>query len=250
MNNRNIALQLYTVRELTGTDMLGTLRQLREQGYRAVEFAGFGGVPVEEIKAELDRLGMRTVALHIGVDDLQQPEQTLLEAKTLGCDYLVVAFIVPERRTAEQARRFVEAFNRYGEICRDAGLRFAYHNHDFEFAPMDGTTIFDMLVEGTDPTLVNFELDVYWAQYAGVDPASLLRRLARRVPLLHAKDLAAGETRAPVAVGEGTLPWTEILKASAEAEVEWYIVEVDNPGEPLAEVETGLRNLERLLAES
>src|SRR5205823_616372 len=136
--------------------------------------------------------------------------------------------------------------NRNGEICREVGLRFAYHNHAFEFAPLGGTTMFDLLLEETDPELVAFELDVYWLRYAGIDEAELLRRLVGRVPLVHLKDMAAGEQREPAPVGEGIFQWREVLEACAAAGVEWYIVEQDNPSDPLAEVERSLRNLEKL----
>src|SRR5262245_2164039 len=94
MNNDKIALQLYTLRELTSQDMLGTLREVAGQGYKAVEFAGFSGVPVETIRAELDTLGVRAISLHVGVGDLQtRREEVLRDAKTLGCSYVVVAYV-------------------------------------------------------------------------------------------------------------------------------------------------------------
>jgi sugar phosphate isomerase/epimerase len=251
VNNSKIALQLYTLRELTGRDMLGTLREVGKIGYRAVEFAGFAGTPVEDIRTELDRLGMQAVSMHIGPDDLEmRPEQTLGDARILGCKYLVVAYIPEDqRRTAEQVRQLVQSFNPYGEICHGAGLRFAYHNHDFEFARLDGSTMFDILIEETDPALVEIELDVYWTKYANVDPISTLRRLSGRVPLLHAKDMAADEKRSDVPPGEGILPWSDILQAAAGAGVQWYIVEMDHPRDPLLDVELGLRNLARMLGE-
>src|SRR4051812_5498121 len=121
MNNDRIALQLYTLRALTSQDMLGTLREVAGQGYKAVEFAGFGGVPAEQIRAELDTLGMRAISLHMGVDDLQtKREQVLADMQTLGCAYAVVAHVAEERRrTKEQVREIATLFNSYGAICRD-----------------------------------------------------------------------------------------------------------------------------------
>ena len=249
MNEDKIALQLYTVREHTARDMVGTLGRIAAQGYRAVEFAGFGGVPVADLRTALDDLGIRAVSAHLGLDDLQtNPERVLADLKALGCSYAVVAYIQEERRqNIEQVRQVAAILNRSGEICRDAGLRFAYHNHAFEFAPLDGTTMFDVLLEETDPALVAFELDVYWLRYAGIDVVEMLRRLAGRVPLVHIKDMAADEERAPAPVGEGIFEWREVLDACAEAGVEWYIVEQDNPTDPMAEVERSLRNLEKLM---
>ncbi|MEO8288495.1 MAG: sugar phosphate isomerase/epimerase [Chloroflexota bacterium] len=248
MNNDKIAVQLYTLRDLTSRDMLGTLRELAAMGYSAVELAGYGDSSPADIRAELDRLGMRAISMHIGVDALKtDAEKTLADARTLGCEFAVVAYVAEERRrTAEQVREFGPLFNSYGAICRDAGLRFVYHNHNFEFAPLDGTTMFDMLVEGTDPMLVGLELDVYWAQFAGVDPVAVLKRLAGRVPLLHAKDMADDEKRSDMPVGEGMLPWNDILAASAAAGVEYYIVEQDNPRDPLPDVAQSLQNLRKM----
>ena len=253
MDNDKIALQLYTLRELTSQDMLGTLREVAAQGYRLVEFAGFGGVPTEEIRAELDSLGMRAISLHIGLDNLQtNREQTLSDIQTLGCEYAVVAYVAEERRrTREQVEEIAARFNNYGALCRDAGVRFAYHNHNFEFAPLDGNTIFDILVKETDSDLVAFELDVYWARYAGEDPVEVIDRLARRVPLLHAKDMAEDEMSRMIdaPVGEGILPWPEILTASERAGVEYYVIEQDHPRNPLSDTYKSLKCLRQLLNE-
>jgi sugar phosphate isomerase/epimerase len=246
-----IALQLYTVREHTSRDMLGTLARIADQGYRAVEFAGFGGVPVPDLRAALDDLNIRAVAAHIGVDDLQaQVGRVVGDLQALGCDYAVVPWLAEERRqNAGQIHELAAVLNRTGKLCREAGLGLAYHNHAFEFAPLDGTTIFDILLEETDPEFVAFELDVYWVRYAGVDPIAMLRRLSGRAPLVHIKDMAAGERREPAPVGEGIFEWREVLEACRAAGAEWYIVEQDNPIDPLAEVERSLHNLDKLMSE-
>jgi sugar phosphate isomerase/epimerase len=251
VNKDKIALQLYTLRDHTAQDMVGTLGRIAEQGYRAVEFAGFGGVPVADLHKALDDLGIRAVAAHIGLDDLEtDPERLLADLQALGTGYAVVAYVGEERRqSVEQVRQVAATLNRNGEICRKAGLGFAYHNHNFEFAPLGGSTMFDILLKETDPELVAFEVDVYWVRYAGIDEAKMLRRLAGRVPLVHIKDMAADEQRAPAPVGEGIFHWREVLEACAAAGVEWYIVEQDNPTDPLAEVERSLRNLEKLMSE-
>jgi sugar phosphate isomerase/epimerase len=251
LNDDRIALQLYTVREHTARDMLGTLARVAEQGYGAVEFAGFGGVAVQDLRAALDDLNIRAVAAHIGLDDLQaQVGRVVGDLQALGCGYAVVPWLAEEsRQNAGQIRELVEMLNRTGKLCREAGLVLAYHNHDFEFAPLDGTAIFDILVEETDPELVAFELDVYWVRYAGVDPIAMLRRLSGRVPLVHIKDMAAGNDRADAPVGEGIFEWREVLEACRAAGTEWYIVEQDNPANPLADVERSLHNLRKLMAD-
>jgi sugar phosphate isomerase/epimerase len=245
----NIALQLYTIRELTGTDMLGSLKQLAAQGYRAVEFAGYGGVPTSEIRALLDELGMRAIAAHIGLDDLTvRPQEVLSDLTTLGCTYAIVAYVAEDRRqTIQDVRNIGETFNRYGQLCRDAGLRFAYHNHAFEFAPLEGSTMYDILLETTDPELVAFELDIFWVNYSGTDHFPVINQLAGRIPLVHIKDLEAGKERQDAPVGEGIMPWSEILPACAAAGTEWYVIEQDHPRNPMRDVEVSLNNLAQLL---
>ncbi|HET9495502.1 MAG TPA: sugar phosphate isomerase/epimerase [Chloroflexia bacterium] len=249
MNTDRIALQLYTVREHASRDMLGTLARIAEQGYRAVELAGFGGVPVADLRAALDDLGVRAVSAHVGPDDLQaHVGRVVADLQALGCGYAVMPWLAEERRqNAGQIHELAEMLNRTGKLCREAGIVLAYHNHDFEFAPLDGTTMFDVLVEETDPELVALELDVYWVRYAGVDPIAVLRRLSGRVPLVHIKDMAVDKDLTDAPVGEGIFEWPEVLQACEAAGAEWYIVEQDNPADPLVEVERSLHNLRKLM---
>jgi sugar phosphate isomerase/epimerase len=252
MNDDRIALELYTLRDLTSVDMLGTLQKVAEQGYKAVEFAGYGNSNVRDVRVQLDRLGVRGVALHTNLNALQTEHERLVEdARTLGSGYIVLASVPQEHRgSADAARRLAAAFNGFGETCRAGGLQFGYHNHNFEFAPLEGagTHMYDVLLENTDPSLVAFELDVFWTHFAGVDPVELLGRMAGRVPLLHARDMEAGEGRADAPIGEGIMPWREILDAAASAGVEYYIVEQDHPRNPLRDTGESFNNLKRLLA--
>lgn len=248
-----IGLELYTVRSLATTDMIGTLRKVAEIGYPAVEFAGYGGVPAPELRDALDELGVKAVASHVPLDHfVNRMDEVIVELQTLGIKDAIVPWVAPERRAEFFADNsaLAKTFNEWGARCRDAGLRFGYHNHDFEFAPAaDGKgTLLDALLGATDPTLVHLELDAYWAAYVDVDPIAVLRRYAGRVPILHVKDMAPGSERAIAAVGEGVLPWREILAAAEDAGTEWFIVEQDNPKDPLADIATSLRNLEAVIA--
>lgn len=251
-----IALQLYTVREHVTRDMVGTLRQLAAVGYRAVELAGYGGIPVDRIRATLDELGMRSAGAHVASDRFDRElDQVVAEMQTLGSPHVTIPWLSEEHRAIEGVPALAETFNRWGERCRGAGLRLGYHNHAFEFEqtdPATGATFFSRLVELTDPALVDLQLDVYWAAYAGLEPIGLIERLAGRLPSIHVKDMAITGTgeRRDAPVGEGVLPWSSILPAAAAAGTEWFIVEQDNPANPLADVGVSLRNLERLLADA
>ena len=248
MNVGQVGVQLYTVRDAAASDFAGTLRAVAAAGYRVVEPAGLHGMSAAEVRALLDELGVRAVAAHIAVDRFEQdPDAAIAELRTLGCEYAVIPFLGQERRgNAAALRKLAASFGDWARRCRAEGIGFAYHNHDFEFAALPGEagTTFDLFVEATDPALVGFELDIYWAQVAGVDPVALLGRLNGRVPLVHLKDRAVGETPTDAPVGEGTIDWAPVLGAAEAAGTEWYIVEQDHPSDALADVATSLRNLQ------
>jgi sugar phosphate isomerase/epimerase len=250
-----IAVQLYTVREAAKDDFAGTLRRLAEGGAPAVEFAGYGGMPIPELKVLLEELGTRVSGSHVPLTAWEgHLEATLDDIIALGGEYAVVPFVPVERRgSVEFARSLAADLNRWAAEAKQAGLGFAYHHHDFEFVPLpegNGATMFDILVQETDPDLVGIEVDVYWAAHAGVDPAHLLGELQGRVPLLHLKDMAAGPERADVPAGEGILRWDEILPAASAAGARWWIVEQDNPVDPLADALLAIRNVEGLSRKS
>jgi sugar phosphate isomerase/epimerase len=207
---------------------------------------------VAEVRAALDDCGLRAPSAHLPLTGFEtRLEETLAEAAVLGCNYVVVPFLPPERRDREHAAGVVALLNRAGAAARQAGMVLAYHNHAFEYEPLSGDsgeTLFDVLLDNTDPDLVAFELDVFWTKVAGVDPVTELSRLGRRVPLLHLKDYTGGtsaESAAPV--GTGSLPWPEIVIAANAAGVVWGIVEQDFPKDPLGDVATGLKHAKRLL---
>ena len=250
MRADQISLQLYTVREQTAEDMPGTLRRLAGMGYAAVEFAGFGGLSAPDLRALLDDLGLRASGAHVPLDAWDEdPGAVISDMHAIGSTHAVVPVAPPDRRPDEDAvLRLAEDFNRWGELCRSEGLTFSYHNHDFEFARLGDGTMWEVLVRETDPMLVHFELDLYWVKYGGVDPEAVLRDVGDRVSLVHLKDMAPDETRSDLPVGEGTMPWPDLLKAADESGVEWYIAEQDNPRDAMQDVETSLEAMRELSA--
>ncbi len=245
MRQDQISLQLYTVREETARDMPGTVRRISEIGYPAVEFAGYGDLSPQDLRTILNDLGIRASGAHVPFDSWERdPEAILSDMHTLDCVHAIVPMAPPEYRGDEAAvARLVESLNRWGELCNQEGVTLSYHNHDFEFAPLGGTSMWDVLVRETDPGLVHLELDLYWVRYGGADPEPLLRDLGDRIPLVHMKDMAADEQRSDLPVGEGIMPWNELLEAADAAGVEWYVAEQDNPRDALEDVRTSLRHL-------
>lgn len=248
MKKEQIALQLYTVRDVAAQDFVGMLRQVSAIGYRAVELAGFGGLSTADLRQTLNECDLRAIAAHVAYAQFEERASGVLaDLKALGCDFAVVPSLPQEYRADEGLlHAAAKNFNEWGKLAQDAGLRFAYHNHAFEFAQVGSTTPYDILVNETDPALVAFELDLFWAQYGGTDPQALNRRLTGRAPLLHVKDMAAGEERTDTPVGTGILPWAQLLAAGEAAGAEWYIVEQDHPKNSLEDVRTSLQNLEAM----
>jgi sugar phosphate isomerase/epimerase len=248
MRQDQISLQLYTVREETARDMPGTLRRISEIGYPAVEFAGFGGLSAEDLRNILDDLGLRASGAHVPFDSWEtDPGSVITDMHTLDCAHAILPMAPPDQHRDETAvARLAGSLNWWGDLCRQEGVTFSYHNHDFEFAPLDGTTMWEVLVRETDPELVYFELDLYWVRYGGANPETLLRDVADRVSLVHVKDMASDDQRSDLPVGEGIMPWTSLLEAADAAEVEWYVAEQDNPKDALEDVRISLQYMREL----
>lgn len=247
MRQDQIALQLYTLRRLTADDLGGTLRAVSAAGYGAVELAGLPEIAPAELKRILDDNDLRPIASHEGIERLRADAGAVAgRLNELGCPGLIVPWM-PEadRATAADVRRFAAELGDHAGQMAQNGIRLGYHNHDFEFRQLEGTTIWDILL-GAFPPEVELELDVYWASVGGRDPVTEIGATADRVRLLHMKDRAPGPTPHDAPVGEGTLPIREMVEAARAAGVEWYVVEQDEPADPLANIATSLRYLESL----
>ena len=250
MTRESIGVQLYTLREATKTDMVGTLQRVARIGYGAVEFAGWGNATPAEVRRALDATGILAIAIHVPWERWEgDRDAALAECREIGCEWAVLPSVpAPQLADVAAVRRLAARVEEFAAAARDAGLRFAFHNHATELVPTDGTTPWHVVLEETSAH-VDFEVDLYWAAYAGADPAAVLRAAAGRVPLVHAKDIDL-PSKADAPVGEGDLLWPEILATARETGVRWHIVEQDTPGDPFRDVETALRNLRRLLDEA
>jgi sugar phosphate isomerase/epimerase len=230
-----IGIQLYTVRRELAKDVEGTLAKLAAIGYREVEFAGYPEGTAKSLRAILDRLHLRAPSGHVGTQALRTDwARTLEQAAAVGQRYVVVAFIPQEeRRTADDWKRIAAAFNRAGEAAKAAGLQFCYHNHDFEFVPLDGALPYDLLLAGTDPRLVRLELDLYWITKGGRDPLDYFAKWPGRFPLVHVKDMDATPNKFFADVGKGTIDFRRIFRRARQAGIEHYFYEQDEtPGSP------------------
>ena len=221
------ALQLYTVRDACERDLAGTLRTVADQGYAGVELFTLHGESPEAWRGLLDQVGLDACGRHVALGELEaEPERLVHEARVLGMPRLVVP-TMPRPATVAEADLQVSRLLRVAEHLAGRGVPLGYHNHDWEFEPLDdGPTTFDRLV-AADHDLLFLELDLGWAWQAGADPVALLRRHAGRCPLVHVKDQAARDAPS-VPVGTGAVPYREVLEAARAAAVEWLIVEQEH----------------------
>lgn len=241
----NPGIQLYSVREPLKADFEGTLARLAEIGYQEVELAGLHGRTPVEVRTILNRVGLRAPAGHVSLEAVRDRlDQTLDEARILGHEFIVVAWIDQSLRTAEGLREAATLFSRVGEGASQAGLRFAYHNHDFEFHPVGDILPYDFLLGQTDPTLVLMELDLFWIRKGGRDPLDYFARWPGRFPLVHIKDMTADGHM--VNVGEGVIDWRTILSRRREAGIRHFFAEHDEPGDALAFARVSYDYLRRL----
>ncbi|MCD6289542.1 MAG: sugar phosphate isomerase/epimerase [Anaerolineae bacterium] len=249
MSDIPIALQMYTVRDVAAKDFIGALRQVAEIGYAGVELAGTFGLPATELKAALDDLGLKVAGSHVALAELESNLPDVIEYnRVLNNPYIVLPAIPQERRqTLDDWRGLATVLNRIGREIKLAGMQFCYHNHAVEFEIFDGKFALEWLYELTDPDLVKAEIDTYWVQYAGQDPAEYLRKYADRMALVHLKDMEPGEERFFAEVGEGVMNWEPVFRASEEAGVQWYIVEQDRCRRPSMEsARISFENLKRM----
>ncbi len=244
MRRDQIALQLYTVRRLMAADLPGTLRAVADAGYGAVELAGLPPIDPARLADLFASSGLRAFGAHEGIDRLRaEPDAIADRLAVLGCDRIVVPSMPEgERGSVTGVRRFAAEMGALAARLEGRGFRLGYHNHDAEFAPLDGTTAWAVLLDEL-PGGVEIELDVYWASVAGRDPVAEIRAAADRVRLLHMKDRSAGADARDLPAGSGILAFPAIVEAGRAAGVEWYVAEQDEPGDALADIAVAARYL-------
>ena len=289
--SRDIGIQLYTLARPLSDDFRGTLEKLASFGYKNLEFAGpyyfstqeeirnnplismmglkgygYHGHTPKEIRTLLDDLGLVSKSAHISDDSLKHSiDEAIDAAKIIGQEYILSpAFF---GHSADEYKAAAELYNTFGEKCKAAGIRYGYHTHSQEFAVYDGLTAFDILVQNTDPELCCFELDLFWAEVAGVNVVELIRKYPGRVKLLHIKELkekldkvyASNEPFDNMAIamelmgkqtiiGEGIIEFRNIIDQVDHTGIDYMVVESDFPPEPIRFAEESIKNLKRILS--
>ena len=244
-----IGIQLYTVRRELAKDVEGTLSKLATIGFQEIEFAGYPEGTAKSLRAILDRLHLTAPSGHVQLQTIRSDwDRTLDQAATVGQKYVVVAFIsAEERRTSDDWKRIAAAFNRAGEAAKAAGIQFCYHNHDFEFTPVDGVLPYDLLLSATDPALVQLELDLYWITKGGRDPLDYFGKWPGRFPLVHVKDMDATPRKFFADVGTGTIDFRRIFRQAGQAGIKHYFYEQDEtPASPFESAKASYQYLRGL----
>ncbi|HTW45551.1 MAG TPA: sugar phosphate isomerase/epimerase [Acidobacteriaceae bacterium] len=252
-----LGVQLYTVRQVAEQDLPETLAKIRKIGYEEVETYGGSYVyPAAQLLYMIQQAGLRAPSGHFDFNTLINQ---LPYASQLGLQWVVCPMIPHAMWTLEGFHAAAKQFNEFGKRAQDIGLRFAFHNHDYEFANYGGgNTGYEVLVEETDPKLVFFELDCYWAVQAGQDPLTMMKRMGRRIRMLHLKDRKPGfpisydmgpSSAHFVPVGKGSIDWKPILAAAEQLEMEHYFVEQDDTyGHPFKSIRGSYEYLHKLMA--
>jgi sugar phosphate isomerase/epimerase len=253
-NANMIGIQMYTVRDQLQADFDGTVEKIARIGYKNLEFAGYYNRTPEQVRALLDRLQIVSRSSHIGAPLMRTDAAGQIKAaKTIGQEYITLPSFNFGKEGLVGWRKAVAEFNQWGAMCRDAGLRLAYHNHNFEFASLEGTTGYDVLVKETDPKLVDFELDLYWARFADQDPLALFAKYPGRFAMWHVKDMAiTGTQKGMTPVGKGTIDFKSIFANARQSGMKYFFVEHDSaaqyPGGSLASAQASYEYLRQLLA--
>lgn len=246
-----LGVQLYTVRDRMERGVAPTLQAVANSGYAEVETAGLFNVPPQEFRALLDRAGLVSPSGHYSLDSFRENlDATLATAQALGQQWAVVPSLSAGERNAAGYRRLAADLNRFGAAARERGLRVGYHNHDYEFSPLEGGgTGYDILLANTAPELVDLELDLYWAVKAGRDPLALFAAHPGRFPLWHVKDLADPQgTQRMVPVGQGTIDFGALFARRQQAGLRHFYVEHDNAEDSLASIRASRQYLQQLLS--
>ncbi|HTQ28488.1 MAG TPA: sugar phosphate isomerase/epimerase [Puia sp.] len=249
-----IGLQLYTVRNDIGKDVKGTIAKVAAAGYTSVEVFGYNngkffGLTPEEFLAVIRQNNLKTPSGHYGMSnflvkgDEDDLKRTIADAAKMTHDFVVVPFLTANMRTSlDDYKSLAAKLNKAGEAAKSAGMQLAYHNHNFEFKDWGGgQTGFDVFVKETDPKLVKFELDMYWATRAGKDPIQLIKANPGRISMWHIKDMASKQ--APTfdvmgdqyftEVGTGIINYKEIFKYKKESGMKYFFVEQDQVKMPV-----------------
>lgn len=257
-----VGLQLYTIRDAMAADVPGTLKKLSDLGYKNLEMANYAngkfyGYAPTDFKKMANDLGMDIISSHTSVEaagiTMDSAKKMADDHAVLGVKYCVQPWVEEVNRNVEKYKKMIADWNKVGEVMKGVGIQFGYHNHNFEFANLNGVVpYFDLFMKEMDPALITMELDMYWVSKAGHDPVEIINKYPGRFQLFHLKDMMTKQ--APYfdvikddicSVGAGVIDFKRILAAKETAGMKYFFVEDDNQGngKPFEALETSISNL-------
>ena len=258
---KNIGLQIYTLRNQLKADLKGTLKAVADAGYKQVEPYGFPG-ELEMVNVAKD-LGLGVHSTHFDWEAAVNPsddgysdfKKIIDKAKGAGLSHLVVPYLHnKDRKNLDDYKRVAGNLNKAAVIAKKAGIQLAYHNHSFEFQPMQESTGYDVFVQEFGDEMM-FEVDVFWIKAANLDPVSLIKGLSGRISQLHLKDIKKG-INLPIygglpkdafkELGNGIIPMEPIIEAAKAAGVAHCHVEQDQSPDPIASIKESMVYLKGL----
>lgn len=231
---KELGIQVYSVRNQLAKDFEGTMKSIAEIGYSYIEAYGMGkngqilGKSPEEYKTAVEKAGLEVISSHCSYFTDEEAEKMLETAKELGLKQLVIPSMGKEQRA--DYRKVAKNFNKIGEIFKGSGVTFGYHNHAFEFEKQNGKAGLEILLENTDPELVQFQADLYWVVKGGADPVDLINRYPGRFCSFHVKDAAADLEQ--TTVGEGIVDFKTVFSLKEKAGIDYFFVEDERTDSP------------------
>lgn len=227
VKEQQYGVQLYSFRDEMSKDPLATLAQIADIGIKEIESARskkghYYGLSPKEMKKACADLGMTLTSGHVALDTNFQ--KTMEEAVASGQPYLICSSMPSRGQTVDNYKKVAEAFNKAGESCKKLGLKFGYHNHEYEFESHNGEVLYDVLLEHTDPDLVHMELDLGWVIVGGKDPMDYLQKYPGRFPLWHLKDMDMGKKES-TEFGKGALDIKTIMQNRKASGVKHIFIE-------------------------
>jgi sugar phosphate isomerase/epimerase len=250
-----IGLQLYTLRDSIGKDPKGILDKVASFGYKELETYGYAdgkifGIDFSEFCQHAKSLQMDVVSGHYGLDKIKGDtwQKAVEDAKKNGQQYMVVPYIAePERKTIDDYKKICADLNAAGEVCNKQGIRFQYHNHNWEFTPVDGQVPYDVMLKELDPKNVGMELDIFWIVNAGHDPVKYFNQYPGRFEQWHVKDMDKNDRNKNANVGSGSIDYKSLFaKAKLSGMKHWYVEYDSFPGTPLESAEASAKFLKSL----
>ncbi|MBT1701813.1 sugar phosphate isomerase/epimerase family protein [Chryseosolibacter indicus] len=252
----DIGLQLYSLRDTIPNDPKGVLKKVAGFGYGKIETYAYSdgkifGMAFKDFGNYVKDLGMKITSGHypLALAKSDKWEMAVADAKSVGQKFMVVPYLnEPERRTIDDYKSICEALNKAGEVCNKNGIRFGYHNHNFEFETIDGQLPYDVMLAELDPKLVSMEMDIYWVYRAGKDALDYFKKYPGRFEQWHVKDMDKTNPDKNADVGTGSLDWKKIFAQAKQSGLKHFYIEQESyPAAPIDSIEASIKNLKNIL---